>query len=151
MQPWSRFIKMATLIKVLGVANRIILKWHRFGSTQGLTLPHEPSEDVPPPSHPFSGAAATVVDSWVLELAVDWQARRGHHAPRHVRGGSCHCEILFHCCGVWHVIHLFEVCVCECLCFFIFSIIFFAKSWFEEPIVLLSSYHFCIVPYAVKG
>ena len=87
---------MATLIKVLGVANRVILKGHRLGSTQGLALPHEPSEDVPPPSHPLSGA---VIDSRVLVLVVDWQARRGDNAAGDVRGSlCCHCVILFHFC-----------------------------------------------------
>ena len=96
---------MATLIEVLRVANRIILEWYRFGSTQGdLAFPHEPSKDAPPPPAPPLDGGVTVVDSWVLELVVDWEARRRHHAPWDVRGWSMHCD-----CEIF--VHLNGLCV----------------------------------------
>lgn len=123
LQPRSRFMKVAPLIEVLGVANRIILKWHhRFGSTQGLALPHEPSKNFPPPAHPLAGTSVAVVDSWVLEL-IDWQARR-HHASRNIRGSlHRHCEILFHLCGVWHLFFFFLLrWICNVLCMYAASL-----------------------------
>ncbi|KAJ1382171.1 rRNA maturation RNase YbeY [Sesbania bispinosa] len=82
---------MATLIKILRVANRIVLKRHSFGPTQGLAFPYEPSKDVPPsPIAPLDGTVA-VMNSRVLEIVLDWEAGWRHHAARDVRG-ALHCN-----------------------------------------------------------
>lgn len=91
---------MATLVEILRVANRVILKRYGLGpATKGLSLPHEPSENVlPRRAAPLAGAVV-VMDSRVVELVIGdyWEARWRHDASRYVRG-SLHsdCGILFH-------------------------------------------------------
>lgn len=80
----SRYFIVTTLIKILRIANSIIMERQRFWHIKALTLSYKPPKKISPSSAPFVMSAT--IDARVFHFFMYGKARWGHHASRQVWG-----------------------------------------------------------------